>query len=1187
VFVKPTWLQGYLDRVLQSINTHLRLHINGQYRFRTLVESATRLIWAEEAQEERQSIYISDMKNRPVVKIFLAHPQLMAVARRLLENPNGAAQTEETPEIPQWYPSDLPRIPLRTPAVELAEINIPYLTQFHVSRGIKGSSWVAVTGSPVSPYRRESHSTLEYVVDWRDISCSVIPIETVPPMTTVAIDIENEVHPDGLGFTSSAEQQVLQIGVCETHGDDISLYIHMLGSYEAVETERNIQPGGYAVERFTYRTERDLLIGFFEHIRNISPDFMVDYNGEGYDWPFIIDRVNRCTCGPKVYAQNPLNPTIQRKTRPRTPFDYDDHADACPRLTDAQATIGRIKETRITYRKRTFNTTAHQTESNEITLTGIVHVDMLQYFKRNKKWRDYRLQSVALNLLKAGKVDMDYNDINRYQQEPTGRWYLSVYCAEDARLAYALFQHQKLGVNLVQQSHVAKVVPYEFLARGQGLRMQGNVTHFVKDNGLPFVLPTFPVYPGMDKTEKYQGATVIDPSKALIMDIVATLDFSSLYPSIMRAHNLCYSTRLPPGVTPESIGLVPNVDTWCFGPGFPHFVRAHVRRGVLPQILEYLTKERKAARSGQDERKDDDPVLWSIRDALQLGYKVQSNSIYGQTGVNPITGLLPCEDIARTVTAVGRSMIDAISRYIEATYTRKNGCPFDAKIAYGDTDSVFVKFMNPIEPIYVDGKPNYDAAMDWGIKMSRETTIALFTAPINLDFEKLFHPLLLLNKKRYAGRKYVMKRDNGWGNEHVKWIFLDSSGMENVRRDSCQLVSDTVTGILDRAVFNMDIQEAVNFTHRVLADLRYGRVPFNKLIISRGLNKLHYKVKAAHVYLKEKIARRNPALTPRFGDRVPYVIVEGPERKATMRGEDPVYAYDHGLAIDTDWYLSNQLTKPLQRLFYYILANPDVRESIRTAPVETNSQWMTRIGFASLGELPVDSEILDWPESDVADEEEVPQGKRKRADDEGAESDEAPQPKKLARAKGKRKRTALDGPEVEFEDPFEGAEKKLKMDGGFLNGPPKIDSKLSGKKLEKAMQNGAQAKLVLKGMHVAKRANPEAVKASPLFKTGFLVNYPNCKLCRKSTQHVGRAVCSACHADRPEEVREARETTRRLLESEKQRQDVCAKKCQECKTNNPLVNPDKCTILACQNLWDRKDNVRHTKRYTEELDLSW
>jgi DNA polymerase delta subunit 1 len=44
--------------------------------------------------------------------------------------------------------------------------------------------------------------------------------------------------------------------------------------------------------------------------------------------------------------------------------------------------------------------------------------------------------------------------------------------------------------------------------------------------------------------QSYQGAVVIEPSRGYYDEPVATLDFSSLYPSIMMAHNLCYSTLL-------------------------------------------------------------------------------------------------------------------------------------------------------------------------------------------------------------------------------------------------------------------------------------------------------------------------------------------------------------------------------------------------------------------------------------------------------------------------------------------------------------------------------------------------------------------------------------------------------------------------------------------------------------------
>jgi DNA polymerase delta subunit 1 len=40
----------------------------------------------------------------------------------------------------------------------------------------------------------------------------------------------------------------------------------------------------------------------------------------------------------------------------------------------------------------------------------------------------------------------------------------------------------------------------------------------------------------------YEGATVIEPIRGFYNQPIATLDFASLYPSIMIAHNLCYTT---------------------------------------------------------------------------------------------------------------------------------------------------------------------------------------------------------------------------------------------------------------------------------------------------------------------------------------------------------------------------------------------------------------------------------------------------------------------------------------------------------------------------------------------------------------------------------------------------------------------------------------------------------------------
>lgn len=55
-----------------------------------------------------------------------------------------------------------------------------------------------------------------------------------------------------------------------------------------------------------------------------------------------------------------------------------------------------------------------------------------------------------------------------------------------------------------------------------------------------------PTHQGAPSNEQYEGATVIEPVKGYYKYPIATLDFSSLYPSIMIAHNLCYTTLLRP-----------------------------------------------------------------------------------------------------------------------------------------------------------------------------------------------------------------------------------------------------------------------------------------------------------------------------------------------------------------------------------------------------------------------------------------------------------------------------------------------------------------------------------------------------------------------------------------------------------------------------------------------------------------
>ncbi len=106
---------------------------------------------------------------------------------------------------------------------------------------------------------------------------------------------------------------------------------------------------------------------------------------------------------------------------------------------------------------------------------------------------------------------------------------------------------------------------------------------------------------------------------------MATLDFASLYPSIMMAHNLCYSTLVPLGKVknhdPETLTKTPNGD---------YFVKIPVKKGIVPMILEDLIGARKRAK--QELAKATDPFEKAVLDGRQLALKISANSVYGFTG---------------------------------------------------------------------------------------------------------------------------------------------------------------------------------------------------------------------------------------------------------------------------------------------------------------------------------------------------------------------------------------------------------------------------------------------------------------------------------------------------------------------------------------------------------------------------
>jgi DNA polymerase delta subunit 1 len=371
---------------------------------------------------------------------------------------------------------------------------------------------------------------------------------------------------------------------------------------------------------------------------------------------------------------------------------------------------------------------------------------------------------------------------------------------------------------------------------------------------------------------------------------ITALDFASLYPSIMCAENLCYSTLVMdpkydnlPGVTYEQFGT--------------HRFAQAPAPSLLPVILTDLKAFRKKAKKLMAQAEG--TPMEAIYNGQQLAYKISMNSIYGFTGASK--GMLPLVAIAASVTMRGRQMIEETKSYVEENFP-------GAKVRYGDTDSVMVEFD-------VEGRKGQEAidySWELGEQAAKQCT-KLFKAPNDLELEKVYYPYFLYSKKRYAAKMYEKKGDA------VVFKKIDVKGLQVVRRDSCPFVRETLKTLLNMILDSNDPRPVIDAARNAARELVYGRVPMEKLLMSKQLagsyaeNKKTHVIAQPHVAVRDKIRKRNPGSEPQQGDRIPFVIIHG-NGKMYEKAEDPVWVTDKGLKIDYKYYFTNQFKKPVADL---------------------------------------------------------------------------------------------------------------------------------------------------------------------------------------------------------------------------------------------------------------------------------
>lgn len=132
-----------------------------------------------------------------------------------------------------------------------------------------------------------------------------------------------------------------------------------------------------------------------------------------------------------------------------------------------------------------------------------------------------------------------------------------------------------------------------------------------------------------------------------------------------------------------------------------------------------------------------------------------------------------------------------------------------------------------------------------------------------------------------------------------------------------------VDNLIDCLLYEKSFEKAVRLVMKVVQSIMDGSIDISLLVISKSLSKesKDYTSTAPHVTLSKKLEIRDVHTAPRMGDRVPYVITASGDKniKTHEKAEDPLYAIEHNLQIDRQYYLMNQLRNPVERILEPLL----------------------------------------------------------------------------------------------------------------------------------------------------------------------------------------------------------------------------------------------------------------------------
>lgn len=589
----------------------------------------------------------------------------------------------------------------------------------------------------------------KYITEWAHLLN-----QPIPNMKRIAIDIEVESEEGRIPNPREHDRRITAIGLVSSDG------IRKVFVLEKEDVNENFDLLSTDIE--ICKTEIELIQKAFKIIW-IYP-IVVTFNGDDFDLPYLSAR-----------AQDPRIDPIRNSTIPR---------EEIPIL---------IK--RESYAKKGI-------QAEPVQLKHGLHIDLFRTFQNRSiqiyafshKYSEFRLGAICEALLDDSKMEFDGN-INDL---PTQK--LAEYCLKDADLTFRLtsFNDDLLMKLLVVIARISRLSIEDVSRFGVNQWIRGML--YFEHRKINALIPRRDELlskgqastTAIIKEKKYRGGLVVEPISGIHFNIMV-VDFASLYPSIIKVHNLSYETVncTHSECKADPAQIIPNTNHWI----------CRIRRGVTSLLIGSLRDLRVGYYKQLSKDKSlqyDERQLYVV---VSQAIKVILNASYGVMGAEIFP--LYCLPVADATAAIGR---DTTTKAIEKC--REIGI----EVVYGDTDSLFLK--DPTEG-----------------RVGEVSKWAKTNLGVDLELDKEYRYVVFSDlKKNYVG---VLKDRT----VDVKGLTGKKSHTPPFIRKAFYQVLEILSKVNTTADFNIARQRIIEIIKEIATKLETNEIPLQDLTFNVMVNK--------------------------------------------------------------------------------------------------------------------------------------------------------------------------------------------------------------------------------------------------------------------------------------------------------------------------------------------------------------